>query len=61
MLEPIGLLITVPVLIFISSLAGDEFHWKGVTIAAIVLTVGSWAIFIWGLKLTIPVLPWFAR
>ena len=61
MLEPIGLLITVPVLIVISSLAGDEFHWKGVTIAAIVLTVGSWAIFVWGLKLTIPVLPWFAR
>ena len=61
MLEPIGLLITVPVLIVISSLAGDEFHWKGVTIAAIVLTIGSWAIFVWGLKLTIPVLPWFAR
>jgi hypothetical protein len=61
LLEPVGLLITVPVLIFISSLAGDEFHWKGVTAAAIILTVGSWAIFIWGLKLTIPVLPWFAR
>ena len=61
MLEPIGLLVTVPVLIFISSLAGDEFHWKGVTVAAIVLTIGSWAIFVWGLKLTIPVLPWFAR
>ncbi len=30
MLEPIGMIITVPVLIFISSLAGDEFHWKGV-------------------------------
>jgi hypothetical protein len=61
MLEPLGMLLTVPVLIFISSLAGDEFHWKGVTIAAIVLTIGSWAIFVWGLKLTIPVLPWFAR
>ena len=61
MLEPLGLAITVPVLIVIASLAGDEFHWKGVTIAAIVLTIGSWAIFVWGLKLTIPVLPWFAR
>ena len=61
LLEPVGLLVTVPILIFISSLAGDEFHWKGVTVAAIILTVGSWAIFIWGLKLTIPVLPWFAR
>ena len=61
MLEPIGMIITVPVLIFISSFAGDEFHWKGVAIAAVVLTIGSWAIFVWGLKLTIPVWPWFAR
>ena len=53
------MLITVPVLIFISSLAGDEFHWKGVLANAIVLTIGSWAIFIWGLKLTIPLWPCF--
>jgi hypothetical protein len=49
----------VPVLIFISSLAGDEFHWKGVLLNAIVLTIGSWFIFVWGLKLTIPMWPWF--
>ena len=61
MLEPIGLALTVPVLIIISSLAGDEFHWKGVVANAAVLTFGSWAIFVWGLKLTIPVWPWFAR
>jgi hypothetical protein len=59
MLEKIGLALTVPVLIFISSLAGDEFHWKGVLANAIVLTIGSWAIFVWGLKLTIPMWPWF--
>jgi hypothetical protein len=61
MLEPIGLALTVPVLIIISSLAGDEFHWKGVVANAAVLTFGSWVIFVWGLKLTIPVWPWFAR
>ena len=59
MLEPIGLALTVPVLIFISSLAGDEFHWKGVLANAVVLTIGSWFIFVWGLKLTIPMWPWF--
>ena len=59
MLEPIGLALTVPVLIVIASLAGDEFHWKGVLVNAVVLTVGSWFIFVWGLKLTIPVWPWF--
>ena len=52
-LPRLGMLITVPILIFITSLAGDEFHWKGVLINALVLTVGAWAIFIWGLKLTI--------
>ena len=61
MLEPLGLAITVPVLIVIASLAGDEFHWKGVLANAIVLTIGSWAIFIWGLKLTIPLWPAFVR
>jgi hypothetical protein len=61
MLEPVGLALTVPVLIFITSLAGDEFHWKGVAANALVLTVGAWAIFVWGLKLTIPLWPAFAR
>ena len=60
-LPRLGMLITVPMLIFITSLAGDEFHWKGVLINALVLTVGAWAIFIWGLKLTIPLYPWFAQ
>ena len=59
MLEPLGIAITIPVLILISSLAGSEFHWKGVVVNAIVLTIGSWFIFVWGLKLTIPVWPRF--
>ena len=49
----------MPVLIVITSLAGDEFHWKGVLVNAAVLTFGSWLIFIWGLKLTIPLWPRF--
>ena len=61
MLEPLGLALSVPVLIAVTSLAGDEFHWKGVVANAIVLTIGSWAIFIWGLKLTIPLWPTFVR
>ena len=59
MLEPFGLLLTIPVLIVISSFAGDEFKIKGVLISAVVLTFFSWVIFVWGLKLTIPVWPWF--
>ena len=58
-LPRLGLIITVPILIIMTSLAGDEFHWKGVLAAAAVLTVGSWAIFVLGLKLTIPMWPSF--
>jgi Tripartite tricarboxylate transporter TctB family len=61
MLEPLGMLLAVPVLIVITSFAGDEFRWRGVIVSAIVLTTASWAIFVLGLKLTIPVWPWFAR
>jgi hypothetical protein len=56
-LPRLGLIITVPILIVMTSLAGDEFHWKGVLAAAAVLTVGAWAIFVLGLKLTIPMWP----
>ena len=60
-LPRLGMIITIPILIFITSLAGDEFHWKGVLINAVILTVGAWGIFIAGLKLTIPLWPWFAQ
>jgi hypothetical protein len=56
-INQLGLLISVPLLILISSLAGDEFKWLGVLINCIVLTFFSWLIFVYGLKLTIPVWP----
>ena len=59
MLPRLGLFISVPVLIILVSLAGDEFKWRGVIIAAAVLTVFSWLIFVAGLKLTIPLTPAF--
>ena len=58
-LPRLGLAITVPILIVMTSLAGDEFKWKGVLATAVVLTVGSWAIFVLGLKLVIPMWPSF--
>lgn len=58
-LPRLGLVVTVPILILMTSLAGDEFKWKGVLATAVVLTVGSWAIFVLGLKLVIPMWPWF--
>ena len=59
LLPRLGMVITVPVLIFMSSLAGDEFKWKGVVVASALLTLFSWLIFVAGLKLVIPLWPSF--
>jgi len=56
-LPRLGLACTLPLLIAMSALAGSEFHWRDVLISSVVLTVGSWALFIVGLKLTIPLWP----
>jgi len=56
-LPRLGLACTLPVLITLSALAGKEFRWRDVLISSVVLTVGSWALFIWGLKLIIPLWP----
>jgi hypothetical protein len=58
-LERLGMIITIPILILISSLAGSEFRLRDVIISAIILTIGSYLVFIYGLKLTIPLWPRF--
>ena len=55
----LGMVASLPLLIFIGSLASDEFHLKEVVINCIVLTVFSWLVFIKGLGLTIPLWPTF--
>jgi hypothetical protein len=59
LIPKIGMAVALPLLIGVSSLASGEFHWKEVLINSIVLTVGSWAIFIKGLGLIIPLWPTF--
>jgi len=58
-LPKLGMIISLPLLVLIASLAGDEFHWGEVALNSVILTVGSWVIFIWGLNLTIPLWPAF--
>lgn len=58
-LPRLGMFITIPLLICIVSLAGGDFRWRGVLLSCVVLTFGSWVIFIWGLNLTIPLKPAF--
>jgi len=58
-LPRLGMIITLPILIIVAALGGDEFKWKEAILNSVILTLGSWAIFIWGLKLTIPLWPTF--
>jgi Tripartite tricarboxylate transporter TctB family len=58
-LPRLGMIVSLPVLIIIASYAGDEFSWKGVLVSCVVLTLGSWLIFIKGLNLIIPLWPSF--
>lgn len=58
-LPRLGMAVTLPLLVTLSAMAGEEFHWKDALINSVVLTLGSWVIFIWGLKLSIPLWPVF--
>ena len=55
----LGMAVALPILIVMCSLAGDEFHWKDAIVSVVVLTLGSWLIFIKGLSLVIPLWPKF--
>jgi hypothetical protein len=58
-LPRLGMIISLPMLIMIASLAGDEFKLKEVIVNIVILTVGSWLVFIKGLNLVIPLWPAF--
>ena len=59
-LPRLGLVVTLPLLVFIVSTAGDEFHWKDALLNATILTALSYVVFVKGLSLTLPVWPTFA-
>lgn len=58
-LPRLGMFLSLPLLIIVAALAGDEFRWKEAILNAVILTVGCWVIFIYGLNLTIPLTPSF--
>ncbi len=57
--ERLGLIIAIPLLIGIGSLAGRNLRPFEIAVIAAVLCFGTIAVFSWGLGLTIPVLPRF--
>ena len=60
-LPRLGIVITVPLLVVIASLASTPFKWKGVLAQAVLLTLAAWLIVVLGLKLNIPLWPMFSH
>ena len=54
LMEHAGFIPALIALVFISAYAGPEFKFLEVLIMAVGLTIGSWALFIWGLGLPYP-------
>jgi hypothetical protein len=54
-----GMIVATVVLVLVSSTASDEFRWKEAIVASIVLALFVVAAFGYGLKLQLPLLPWF--
>ena len=58
-IPPMGLIVAIYALVFIASLGGDRFKPLEVAILATILAVGSYAAFVWALKLQFQVWPSF--
>jgi len=56
-LPRLGLVLTLPILVTMSALAGNQFRWRDALLNSLVLTAMSWVLFVWGLKLPLPVWP----
>jgi hypothetical protein len=54
-----GLILSIISLVGISMLGSHEFKWKEAVTVSVVMAIIVWAIFIYGLNFTIPVLPVF--
>jgi hypothetical protein len=59
LLQPLGVVVSIFVLVVISSFASHEFHWKSAVINALVLIAMSYGVFVWALKLQFPLWPTF--
>ena len=56
-LKPVGMLIAGWLLIMIASLGSYEFQWKRSAVLGVILVVFCALVFVWGLKLPIPLCP----
>jgi uncharacterized membrane protein len=61
LLPKMGFLVAVVVLVFVSASASKEFTWKGTAINAAFLVTFTYSVFVVGLKLQFPLLPFFLQ
>ena len=59
LLKPLGMVLSVIVLVLVSSMASHEFSWKGTILNAIILVLISLGAFVYGINLQMPVWPAF--
>jgi len=58
-MKPLGLVLSIALLVFVSALGGHEFKWKEVVVLYIFLAVFSVMVFVKGLSLPFPLWPEF--
>jgi len=56
-LPRLGLVLTLPVVVLLSTLAGAETRLRDALMKVLVLTAGGWIVFVWALRLAVPVWP----
>jgi hypothetical protein len=61
LLRPAGMIIALSAMILIASFGSGEFKWREIVPLMAGLALLVWVMFIWGLGLTIPVLPAFMQ
>ncbi len=59
LLKPLGIVLSVFVLVLVSSMASHEFSWKGALLNGVVLVLISLGAFVYGINLQMPVWPAF--
>ena len=57
LLKPLGMVLSVIVLVLVSSMASHEFTWRGAILNTIVLVLISMGAFVYGINLQMPVWP----
>ena len=59
LLQPLGLVLSLLLLIFVAALGGPDYKTKEVILVAVAMIALVLVVFIWGLNLTVPVWPAF--